>query len=122
MGTSDQGSLGYVHVSPQVTGGGSLGYVHVSPQVIGGGGPWLMSMPRPTILYCQTSLTMPRVLWGSIPGSCQALYDLSLLLSPASSPVSPVFLLSSSPPYFLLLEHSTSTPTPERFSLQFLLS
>ena len=85
-----------------------------------GGGPWLVSMPRPTFLYCQTSLTTPHVLWGSIPGSCQALYDLSLL-SPTSSPVSPVFLLSSSPPYFLL-PHSTSTPTPERFSLQFLLS
>ena len=47
MGTSDQGSLGYVHVSPQVTGGvvlglcpcvspsdwggWSLAYVHASP-------------------------------------------------------------------------------------------
>lgn len=105
MGTSDWGSLCYVCVSPQVTGG-SLGYVHASPHLF--------------VPLNNTDCALSAV--GSIPGSCQALYNLSPLLSPTSSPVSPVSLLSSSPPYFLLLEHSTSIPTPERFCLQFLLS
>lgn len=86
------------------------------------GGPCVMCRHLPTFLYCCTSLTTSSVLWRSIPCSCQALCDLSLLLSPMSSPVSPVFLLfSSCPAYFLLLEHSTCTPTPECLYLLFLL-
>ena len=92
-------------MSPQVTGG-SLGYVHVSPHLF--------------VLLNITDHALSAV--GSIPGSCQALYDLRPLLSPTSSPVPPVSLLSSSPPYSLLLEHSTSIPTPKRFCLHFLLS
>ena len=115
---NDRGSLYYVQASPQVMGVLVL-CLGISPS---NGGTCVMSVHLPTFLYHCTSLTVSIVLWRSIPGSCQALCDPSLLLSPTSSPVSPVFLLfSGRPAYFLLLEHSTCTPTPECLYLLFLL-
>lgn len=128
MRTSDQGLLCYVCASPPSDGGpcvismhlpkwqGTLGYVCASPQVMRA---LFYTCISPSL--CTAAHRWPHPLCFEDP--CQTLCDLSLLLSPTSSPVSSIFFLFSSfPDSCLLWEPSSFIPTPRCFYLQFLLS